>query len=226
MAAKKKAAARKGGARKSSARKNSSKAQVPSSADRKAQAELAHPPEAVGPGVEHEDHEGGATDSLAKKGVRGGFTSEDVEEAKAIKDGNVRALSVRERQTGLDQIIARGGAVTNRERDADGNLIPASAPKKGEKIVPVVATQLGYYPANGRLRAPGEAFDYVMSKDEKKLPSWMQDATGKLESREVGETTDAFLAGPAAIIEVGRDGSVATRGVTDAEQRAAASRNA
>src|SRR4051812_34775788 len=77
---------------------------VPSAADRKAQAEQQVPIEAIGPGVEHEDHEGGITDSLAQKGVRAALpTAEEKEEQRKedIKKGIVRAPSVRERQTGM-----------------------------------------------------------------------------------------------------------------------------
>lgn len=223
-------APKKGSARKS-APKAGKGASQPSSADRKAQAEAQVPIEAVGPGVEHEDHEGGITDSLAQKGVRAPLpTAKERAEAdkKAKKDGVVRSPSVRERQTGLGALIARGGSVAQRAvLDDEGNPVKDQPPRgaaaiqaaqKGAKIVPVVATRLGQYPADGRLRAPGEAFDYVMGAKEEKLPSWMKDATGKLDSRSVDETSPTFDVTPAAVITVNKDGSVDSRPATVTEQ--------
>lgn len=204
-------------------------AKAPSPADRKAQAEAQVPIEAVGPGVEHEDHEGGITDSLARKGVRAPLpTAEERAEAdkEAAKDGVVRSPSVRERQTGLGSLIARGGARVLRDTvDEKGEPVPAvrgaaaiQAQEKGAKIVPVVATRLGQYPADGRLRAPGEAFDYVMGPKEEKLPSWMKDANGSLESRSPDETSPTFDITPASVITVNKDGSVDSRPATTSEQ--------
>jgi hypothetical protein len=171
-------------------------AKEPSKADRTAQAEQQVPIEPVGPGVEHEDHEGGLTDSLAKKGVRAPLPTAE-EKAEATKDETtiVRAPSVRERQTGIGASVARGGMVRlPREIDKDGNEIygpigaaQVQAAQPGARIIPVIALRLGQYPADGRLRAPGEAFDYVMNEQETKLPSWMRDARGTLESRGTDE---------------------------------------
>lgn len=191
----------------------------PSAAARKAQAEQATPIEAIGPGVEHEDHEGGLTDSLAQKGVRAALpTAEEREEQREedVKKGIVRAPSVRERQTGLGAVIARGGAVAQRDEvDEKGNVVAAPrgahavlAARPGARIVPVIATRLGQYPADGRLRAPGEAFDYAMGEKEEKLPSWMRDPTGAIESRASDEPSQA--APESVLVEVKGTGAGAT----------------
>jgi hypothetical protein len=235
-------AGKKSGARKSAAKKDKAPAAPktpkepkapkapaqPTDADRKKQAELATPLEGVGPGVEHEDHEGGITDSLARKGVRGPLpTAEEREELEADQPEGIRAPSVRDRQTGMSAAIARGGNPQRGrpEVDKDGNRVATPrgaaailAARPGARIIPVVATRLGQYPADGRLRAPGEAFDYVMGEKEEKLPSWMQDARGELESREVDETSPQFDETPAAVITVGKDGSVTSRNATVTEQ--------
>jgi hypothetical protein len=178
----------------------------PSAADRRAQAEASTPLEAIVAGGPHEDHEGGLTDSLVRTGARAPAPdSEELQEQRQadIKHGIVRAPSVRERQTALNAAILRqGGAAPGR------NL--RSAPAKGSRIVPVIATRLGQYPADGRLRAPGEAFDYVMGPDEEKLPSWMQDATGETESHDVGG--DASGAATETLIAVRPDGTARVAG--------------
>jgi hypothetical protein len=70
----------------------------------------------------------------------------------------------------------------------------AEAKRKDEekRSVRVRAIRRGQYPADGRIRNPGDVFDYVLLKDKKgkleeKLPSWMVDVAGKIESREPGE---------------------------------------
>lgn len=208
--AKKKAAAKKAGAK------------APSASARKAAAEAQRPLEAAGPGVEHEDHEGGASDSLARKGVRAPLlTAEEREEADEEQESVIRAPSVRDRQAITQAILAEGGARVVRDTvDRKGNTVVAPrgaaqviAARKGSKIVPVVATRLGQYPADGRLRAPGEAFDYVMSADEEKLPSWMSDPSGGVESRAEFEPTAAFEeANRTTLVEVRGDGSATVRG--------------
>lgn len=213
MASKKSKSARKAAAKRSDKAAEKSATQKappePSASARKAQIDAQQPIEPVGPGVEHEDHEGGMTDSLAKKGVRGPLpTAEEKEEAAKDEEDVVRAPSVRERQTGLGALIARGGYRGVRDTvDAKGNVVPAQrgaaaaiAARKGSKIVPVVARSLGQYPADGRLRAPGEAFDYVMQDSEEKLPSWMEDPSGAIESRDPFEVIGGVA--PTALIEV------------------------
>lgn len=198
-------------------------AKEPSAAARKAAAEQQVPLEPVGPGTEHEDHEGGLTDSLAKKGVRAALpiAEEREEQAKEdAKDGIIRAPSVRERQTGLQAAVAHGGAVAQRdELDAKGNVIARPrgaaqvlAARPGARIIPVIATRLGHYPADGRLRAPGEAFDYVMSEKELKLPSWVKDPTRALESRQSDEPS--ALPAESVLVEVKGTGPGATATVT------------
>lgn len=65
--------------------------------------------------------------------------------------------------------------------------------KKNEKIaVSVRALRRGFYPADGRIRNPGEIFDYIPVEDadgnlEEKLPSWMQAVDGDMETRGIGE---------------------------------------
>lgn len=209
MASKKSKSARKAAAKKSSrTAEKSNVAKEPSAGARKAQVDAQRPIEPVGPGVEHEDHEGGETDSLAKKGVRGPLLTQEEKDEAAKKEDVVRAPSVRERQTGLGALVARGGARVLRDTvDAKGNVVPAQrgaaaaiAARKGSKIVPVVARSLGQYPADGRLRAPGEAFDYVMQANEEKLPSWMEDPSGAIESRDPFEVIGGVA--PTALIEV------------------------
>lgn len=82
------------------------------------------------------------------------------------------------------------------------------------RAVSVRAIRTGFYPADGRIRKPGEIFDYVPVKDaktgkvEELLPSWMQAVDGGTESRVSGETSPSFDDSPAAVITVKRDGSV------------------
>lgn len=217
-------APRKGSARKSAKSKGAGQ---PSAADRKAQAEAQVPIEPVGPGVEHEDHEGGITDSLARKGVRAPLPTAE-ERAKAdrkdVSKGVVRSPSVRDRQTGMGSLVARGGARVLRDEDPENpaprGAAATQAQEKGAKIIPVVATRLGQYPADGRLRAPGEAFDYVMGPKEEKLPSWMKDASGKVRSRSIDETSPVFDVTPVAVVTINRDGTADTRAATTTEQNA------
>lgn len=163
---------------------------VPKPADVRAAAEEQTPLEPIGPGVEHEDHEGGATDSLARKGVRGSVTPEEIEEAdEAIrKAGAIRGPSVRDRQAITAAAIRQGGmgAIDRGETDEEGNVtrapvrgaMAAQAAKKGAKVLMVKAVEVGHYPADGRLRAPGEVFPYVYTPEEQaklgKLPSWVE----------------------------------------------------
>jgi hypothetical protein len=176
----------------------------PSPAALKAAAEQQVPLEPRGPGVEHEDHEGGITDSLAKKGVRAPIpTAEEREELEAKQpDGFIRAPSVRDRQTGMGSLVAEGGF--RRGEPAPG--------EKGRKSIPVIALRLGQYPANGRLRAEGEAFIYVMGPDEKKLPSWMKDPTGAIETRGLNEPSGVVQ--PPIVVEIPRPA-----GVSDSDVR-------
>lgn len=88
--------------------------------------------------------------------------------------------------------------------DARKKAAEADYKERQSKAVKVQALRKGFYPADGRIRNPGEIFDYVPAKVpnaktgkleyEAQLPSWMQDVDGKLESREPGEPTPAFTA--------------------------------
>lgn len=60
---------------------------------------------------------------------------------------------------------------------------------KESRKVQVRALSKGFYPHDGRLRTPGEIFDYHLTRDKKgktetDLPSWMQHVDGKLETRD------------------------------------------
>lgn len=82
------------------------------------------------------------------------------------------------------------------------------------RAVSVRAIRTGFYPADGRIRKPGEIFDYVPVRDaktgvvEELLPSWMQAVDGGIESRTPGETSPSFDNTPAATLTIGKDGSV------------------
>jgi hypothetical protein len=83
-----------------------------------------------------------------------------------------------------------------------------------KRAVTVRALRKGFYPADGRIRNPGEIFEYVPARIlnvktkkyeyEKQLPSWLQDVDGKLESREPGEPTPAFAAANPELTEAAR----------------------
>lgn len=206
------------------ARKSASNAlpKEPSQAARDAANEAGTPLEPIGPGVEHEDHEGGLTDSLAKKGVRGAIEHED--DGSIARDENepegYRAPSVRERQTGMAAIPARGGMRGVRRRNLPDDASPAEIKayeaglaaaqgiEPGSKAIPVVATARGYYPAyNGRMRVEGEVFDYILGPKEEKLPSWVEDVSGTVESRKRGEPT-VDLTPVTVHVQVSRTGGV------------------
>jgi hypothetical protein len=189
------------------ARKSGAGVKPASQAALDAAAEAQTPLEPSGPGVEHEDHEGGETDSLARLGVRAPLqTAEEREEAEEDYESVVRAPSVRERQTGLRAAVVQGGVggirgqrrgvrVTRTDlseseqrklaKEQDAADAKARGIKEGSVAVPVIATRLGYYPAEGRLRAPGEAFEYILGPEEEELPSWMEDPTGKIPTRDI-----------------------------------------
>jgi hypothetical protein len=155
--------------------------------------------------VEHEDHEGGLTDSLARKGARAVIDHE--EDGSVVQpeqeEGVIRAPSVRDRQALNAGAVAQGGMRGVRRRglpdDAsakeiaayEAGLAAARGIQPGSKEVPVVATRLGQYPADGRLRARGEAFVYIMGPKETELPSWMEDPTGKIPSRDLTAVREA-----------------------------------
>jgi hypothetical protein len=156
----------------------------------------------LGPGVEHEDHEGGETDSLARRGVRGPITP-DRDKAAKQKKAPTGAPSVRERQTA--PFATQGGA---RRARPDAVSVVENKNKKETKVV-VIATRQGFYPADGRLRRRGDVFEYTMLPgDGGKLPSWMIAREGGVETRAAGETSDAFDNEPAATLQVSKRGEV------------------
>ena len=66
------------------------------------------------------------------------------------------------------------------------------AKENAANTVKVRAVRRGFYPAAGQIRNPGDVFDYVPVKGpdgelEAKLPSWMVDVEGEMESRAPGE---------------------------------------
>lgn len=91
-----------------------------------------------------------------------------------------------------EKAAKEAAAEAKRIADARAKAIEAKR-KENEKIaVSVRAIRRGFYPADGRIRNPGEIFDYIPLKDadgnlEEKLPSWMQDVDGDMETRAVGE---------------------------------------
>lgn len=160
--------------------------------------------EPLGPGVEHEDHEGGDTDSLARRGARAPITPIDERDDKE-KAALTGAPSVRERQTA--PFATQGGA-----RRARPDAVGAVEKKSDKpKTVVVIATRTGFYPADGRTRRRGDVFEYTLGKDEKKLPSWMIARDGSMETRDAAETSDAFDNEPAAVLEVSKRGEVTQR---------------
>lgn len=163
--------------------------------------------EPLGPGVEHEDHEGGDTDSLARRGVRGPITPIDERDDKA-KAALTGAPSVRERQTA--PFANQGGAVRALRADAVGAVEKDAKAEEANKVI-VIATRTGFYPADGRTRRRGDVFEYTLGKNEKKLPSWMIARDGGMETRDAAETSDAFDNEPAAVLEVSKRGEVTQR---------------
>lgn len=163
----------------------------------------------LGPSTEHEDHEGGMTDSLAKKGVRGpiphdegGPGGESGDEEIDPQVQQVRAPSVRERQ--LRRGTGRGGYT--RPLDAVAAL---QAANKGEEaqIVRVVATGPGFY--GNKRRHRGDVFNYNLTEaEEGLLPSWVEAADGSVPSRQRGETVGVQ---PSTIVEVHPTGGVSIR---------------
>lgn len=206
-------------------KQNAARGAVPKAASKSAisaAAEEQVPLEVVGPGVEHEDHEGGMTDTLAKRGARAVIEHEETGEVVQPDDDGkpvIRAPSVRERQTGMRAAVVQGGYrgrparlandATPKEIAAyEAGLAEARGIKPGAKEVPVVANRVGQYPADGRLRARGEAFVYIMGKDEKELPSWMDDPTGAIPTRDLSairEPTDVTVT-----LKVAKDGKTVT----------------
>lgn len=61
---------------------------------------------------------------------------------------------------------------------------------KEKRKVQVRALQRGFYPHDGRIRHPGEVFDYHLEKHpktgkvEQELPSWMEHVDGKIPTRD------------------------------------------
>lgn len=157
--------------------------------------------EPLGPSAEHEDHEGGLTDSLSKKGVRGPIpTAEEREESDEDEQVQVvRAPSVRERQLRR----ARGGAA---RPDAVSALKALNEEEDGE-LVRVVATGEGFY--GNKRRHRGDVFDYRMGPDEEKLPMWVTSADGSVESRRKGEVPAGSQT--STFIEVHPTGGVSVR---------------
>lgn len=72
------------------------------------------------------------------------------------------------------------------------------------RTVTVQALRTGFYPADGRIRHPGEIFEYVPVKirnpktgkyePETQLPSWLQHVDGKIPTRVVDEVSPTFAA--------------------------------
>ena len=215
MAKAKNSSARKGSARKSTAKKTAARDTAADAADRpsvigedkgeeaKKRANLDEAlggnilgSEPLGPGTEHEDHEGGETDSLAKRGVRG-----PLKPAETPDEEVVRAPSIRERQ--LRRGTGRGGYV---RPDAVSALKAANADEKEQEPVRVVAESQGFY--GNKRRHRGDVFLYTLSEGEEKLPSWVTAVDGKVESRRKGETMGVT---ESTIIEVHRDGGATVR---------------
>jgi hypothetical protein len=85
------------------------------------------------------------------------------------------------------------------------------AAEEAERTVRVRAVRTGFYPADGRLRNPGDEFDYVLHKRddgtvEEKLPSWVEDIEGDMESRTPGEPSG--LLPKSTLVEI-KDGQAA-----------------
>lgn len=79
---------------------------------------------------------------------------------------------------------------------------------KESRKVQVRALQKGFYPHDGRLRNPGEVFDYHLprhpktGKTDSELPSWMQDIGGKIPTSDApadiaAQTPEPIAAAPA-----------------------------
>lgn len=165
--------------------------------------------EPLGPSTEHEDHEGGVTDSLTKKGVRGPIAhiaegeDPDADEDVDLEAQVVRAPSVRERQ--LRRGTGQGGYV--RPLDAVSALKAANAAEDDQEVVRVVAEAPGFY--RNKRRHRGDVFDYVLTDaEEGLLPSWVTAQDGSVESRRKGEVIGAPRS---TIIEVHPTGGATVR---------------
>jgi hypothetical protein len=121
------------------------------------------------------------------------------------------AKALAKQQAAQEKAAADTRAAAQRAADARKAQSDAEYKDKQSRTVKVQALRKGFYPADGRIRNPGEVFDYVPAKvrnpktnklePEKQLPSWLQDVDGKLETREAGEPTPAFQALNPALTE-------------------------
>jgi hypothetical protein len=120
------------------------------------------------------------------------------------KASGPEAKALAKQNAALEKAAADTQAAAQKAADARKAQTDAEYKERQSKAVKVQALRKGFYPADGRIRNPGEVFDYVPAKVrnpktnkleyEKQLPSWLQDVDGKLESREPGEPTPAFAA--------------------------------
>lgn len=110
-------------------------------------------------------------------------------------------------------------AALSAKKSAAATAVADEKRRKDEagRTVLVRAIRRGQYPADGKIRNPGDVFDYVLHKLsdgtlEEKLPSWVVHVDGDMESRVPGEPS----APPeeATVIEVrgtGANASVTSR---------------
>lgn len=125
-------------------------------------------------------------------------------EAKALAKQNA------EREKAAKQTAQAAQSAADARKKATG----AEYKDRQSRAVKVQALRKGFYPADGRIRNPGEIFDYVPVKVknpktgklevEEQLPSWLQDVDGKLESREAGEPSPSFTAANPELAEASR----------------------
>lgn len=108
----------------------------------------------------------------------------------SLKDQKKALDAARERQE--EAAKARAQAVEDQYKD------------KEKRAVNVIALRKGFYPHDGRLRHPGEAFVYHLERDKKtgkvetEIPSWMQHADGKIPTRDTPDEIAAQTPEPIA----------------------------
>lgn len=117
-------------------------------------------------------------------------------------------------QAALEKAAQDTRVAAQKAADARKAQTEAEYKDRQSRTVQVQALRKGFYPADGRIRNPGEVFDYVPAKvrnaktgklePEKQLPSWLQDVDGKLETREAGEPSPSFTAANPELTEAAR----------------------
>lgn len=115
-------------------------------------------------------------------------------EAKALQKQNAE----------LEKAAKNSADAAQKAADDRKAITDAEYKDRQSRAVTVQALRLGFYPADGRIRHPGEIFEYVPVKirnpktgkyeAETQLPSWLQHVDGKIPTRVVDEVSPTFAA--------------------------------